>query len=455
MDHFPGRAMRSGVLLVAAAAVALPLTVTLFPVPAGASTANTSNIVYSANPPRHLAFTATGPTSFPYTPSQCVKVFGFDCYTPSEIRTAYNFPSSLSGAGQTIVIVDAFGSPTIASDLHIFDQTFGLPDPTLNIFYPTGRPAFNANDANEADWAFETSLDVEWAHAMAPAATIDLVVAATNSGNVLNVAEKYAVSNHLGSVMSMSFGAPEASIAGAGNNLQLQQADQIYHAAQAAGITVIASAGDAGATDYPSYTTPNPEFPASDPLVLSVGGTDLFTANNGAYRSETAWNDFDPSLCPYGCSAGPFGATGGAPSATFDAPSYQQGVTGFSTRTTSDVAYNASVYTGILVYVGFLPTSEDGFYFVGGTSEGAPQWAAIVALADQAAGKTLGFLNPSLYAVLQDPKAYKADFHDVTVGNNENPYPGPGFSAGKGYDLPTGLGSPNVANLVKTLTTGQ
>jgi subtilase family serine protease len=123
-------------------------------------------------------------------------------------------------------------------------------------------------------------------------------------------------------------------------------------------------------------------------------------------------------------------------------------------RTTSDVSYNASVYTGILVYIGFLAPAEDGFYFVGGTSEGAPQWAAVAALADEAAGRPLGFLNPSLYAILSNPKAYKADFHDVTVGNNENPYPGPGFFAGMGYDLPTGLGSPNVAHLIGTLAAG-
>lgn len=418
-----------------------------------------TGIVYQVNPPHVLALAASAPTSFP-APSQCVKIFGFDCYTPAEIRTAYDVPDSLTGAGQTIVIVDAYGSPTITSDLHVFDQTFGLPDPKLNIFYPTGKPTFNAHSANELGWAFETTLDVEWAHAIAPAATIDLVVA-TNAGcltcvsNQLNIAQQYAVDNHLGSVMSLSFGSPEAAIPNGAKNPHLRRADQIYQAARAAGITVVSSAGDSGATD--GYgTTPNPSFPASDPSVLSVGGTDLFAADNGAYSSETVWNDFDPSLCPYGCGKSPFvGATGGAPSLIFPAPSYQQGLTGSSMRTTSDVAYNASLYTAILVYAGFYPNAADnGYYFAAGTSEGAPQWAAIVALSDQAAGHSLGFLNPSLYAILGDPNAYAADFHDVAAGNNEEPYPGPGFKAGPGYDLPTGLGTPDVAHLISTLTGG-
>lgn len=424
---------------------------------ANADSSTGTGIVYQANPPHVLVKAASAPAGFPTVPSACIKTFGFNCYTPAEIRTAFDVPDSLTGAGQTIVIVDAFGSPTIASDLHVFDQAFGLPDPQLNIFYPTGKPTFNANSGNEVGWAFETTLDVEWAHAIAPAATIDLVVG-TNYGcpncvsNALNEAQQYAVDNHLGNVMSLSFGVPEAVIPNGASNPQLRQADQIYEAAKAAGITVVAADGDSGA-GFGFGTPPSPSFPASDPSVLSVGGTDLFTTNNGAYRSETVWNDFAPSLCPYGCSIGPFGATGGAPSSIFPAPSYQQGLTGFSMRTTSDVSYNGSVYTGVLVYVGFFEHAADnGYYVFGGTSAGAPQWAAITALADQAAGHALGFLNPSLYAILGDAKAYASDFHDVTVGNNEVPFPGPGFNAGPGYDLPTGLGTPDAAHLISTLT---
>ncbi len=411
---------------------------------AQAASGNSTPIIYTASPPHAFAFSKVT-AGFP-SPSQCVKQYGLACYTPQEIRTAYDVPSSLTGAGQTIVIVDAFGSPTIRQDLQVFDQEFGLPATTLNIIYPNGQPAFNPNSGNEVGWAEETSLDVEWSHAIAPGATIDLVVAPSNDGNALNNAEQYAVSNHLGNVMSMSFGAPEAAIAGAGNNLQLRQADAIYRAAAQAGISVFASAGDNGASN--GYPQPNALFPASDPYVTSVGGTDLFMNAKYQYKSETVWNDSDPSLCPFGCPYGVFGATGGAPSAVFAAPSYQSGLTGQAMRSTSDVAYNASVYTAVMVYLGFLGPNN-GFYFFGGTSEGAPQWAAITALADQAAGHPLGLLNPQLYRIAQNPKAYAADFHDVTVG--QNALYGPGFSAGTGYDMPTGLGSPNVANLIQTL----
>jgi subtilase family serine protease len=214
---------------------------------------------------------------------------------------------------------------------------------------------------------------------------------------------------------------------------------------------VFASAGDNGAAN--GYATTNPLYPASDPLVTAVGGTDLFMSTSGHYQSETVWNDGDPSLCPFGCTAGVFGASGGAPSSVFQAPSYQIGDgSGFAMRTTADVAYNASVYTAVMVYLGFLG-SNSGFYFFGGTSEGSPQWAAITALADEAAGHGLGALNPLLYRIAGNAKAYGRDFHDVTVGNNA--FFGPGYNAGTGYDLPTGLGSPNVANLITSLVAGQ
>jgi subtilase family serine protease len=321
----------------------------------------------------------------------------------------------------------------------------GLPDPTLNIFHPTGNPPpLNpSHKGTTASWAAETNLDVEWAHAIAPKATIDLVIASSNFGNVLNVAQRFAVQNHLGNVMSLSFGAPEAAIRGAGNNLQLQQADAIYQAAENAGITVFASSGDDGASNLAGVA--NALFPASDPLVTSVGGTNLFLSDAGTYISEDVWNDAD--ACPFGCTSGAFGATGGAPSKIFAAPAYQQALSGMTARTTSDVGYNASVYTAVLVYLGWA--NPAGFYFFGGTSEGAPQWAGLTALADQDAGHSLGLINPRLYAIGANAASYAADFHDVTAGDNA--FHGPGFSAKTGYDLPTGLGTPNGANLISDL----
>lgn len=421
---------------------------------ATAGPADKSDIIYVANPP--IVPAGRTPKIFPPfpPPSICREPLGttsqsrgLNCYTPTLIKTGYNFPPArtLDGTGETIVIVDAFGSPTVRSDLHNFDEVMGLPDPTLNIFHPTGNPPplIPTKRHDTAGWAVETSLDVQWSHAIAPGATIDLVIASTSSGNVLNLAQQFAVQNHLGNVMSLSFGSPEAAIRGLGNNIQLRQADAIYHAAKNAGITVFASSGDFGATDGTSIVSA--EFPSSDPLITAVGGTHLFLSDSGAYQSENVWNDVD--ACPFGCTRGQDGVTGGAPSRIFAAPAFQQPFSGNPARTTSDVGYNASIYTGILVYLGFEPVPQ--FFFVGGTSEGAPQWAGLTALADQAAGHSLGFINPKLYAIASNPGKYAADFHDITLGDNS--FFGPGFSAKPGYDIPTGLGSPNATNLINDL----
>ncbi|MHB1986428.1 MAG: S53 family peptidase [Acidimicrobiales bacterium] len=430
---------------------------------ASAATSSTSTIVYQVHPIAVQATQSTSATSL--SPAACIASYGLACYGPQILHTAYQVPwtinGQLAGTGEQIAIVDAFGSPTVASDLATFDAAFGLPAPDLHIYYPDGQPTYNPLSGNETGWAEETSLDVQTAHDLAPGARINLIVASSNNGNDLNNAEQYAVTNHLGNVMSMSFGAAEAAIAGGGNNLQLQQANSIYTQAAAAGISVFASSGDSGATN--GYSTANALFPASDPNVTATGGTDLFVkadtakgnSTNGTYASETAWNDSYPATCPFGCDYGVFGATGGAPSAVFPAASYQSAVSGMSMRTTSDVSFNASVYTATMIYLGFLGGSNNGFYFFGGTSEASPSWAAITADLDQAAGTSLGLLNPTLYSLAGNPTTYAADFHDVTVGNNQDPYPSaPGFPANTGYDLPTGLGTPIVSGLIHSLAPG-
>jgi subtilase family serine protease len=429
--------------LVFGAVSALSLTLSL----SGPAAAGSGDIVYTANPP-HKQMMATprgAPAAFP-TPSQCVAAFGLACYTPALMRAAYNIPAGYDGAGQTIVIVDAYGSPTVQNDLNTFSAAFGLPPADFQVIYPMGKPTFNPNQHHdETNWAFETSLDVQWAHAIAPKAKIILVIAPNNGGNALNNAVGYAVSHHLGQVMSLSFGSDEAAIAGRGNNLQMIQAHKNFQLAAAAGMTVFASSGDGGASD--GHPAANASYPASDPLVTAVGGTDLFMTDAGAYVGEVVWNDGDD--CLFGCTSGPFGATGGAISQIFAAPSYQAALSGQTQRSTADVGYNSGVYTSVLVYVSFLPPDQAGFYFTGGTSAGAPQWAAITALANQALGHPVGFFNPTLYAIGANPAKYAAAFQDVTLGDNA--FNGPGFSAKTGYDFPTGLGSPNVANLISVL----
>jgi len=362
------------------------------------------------------------------------------CYVPQQIRTAYDIQPLLDqgtdGTGRTIVIIDAYQSPTIKQDLALFDEVFGLPDPTLNIITPNGVPAFDPSDSNQVGWSAEISLDVEWAHAVAPGATIDLVLAPSNQDADILAVTQYAVDHNLGDVISQSFGEAESC---ADPNL-LKAEHEVFQQATQKGMTIFASAGDQGAAqptcDGSSYFL-SASTPASDPLVTSVGGTHL-TADQttGAYGSESVWND-------------DFGAGGGGFSTVYSRPPYQApfGVPNNS-RGVPDVAYNGDVAGGVLVAWG-VPAGVGHFFIFGGTSAGSPQWAAIAALADQMAGARLGFINDALYHIGKKPKQ-QSDFHDITVGNNS--FGGiTGYTAAPGWDAASGLGSPDVAKLVPDL----
>jgi subtilase family serine protease len=465
MENQRFKTRRGTFAALGASSLALSMMVLGSPVASSAATGNGSTIVYSVHPIAIRASQSLAASGF--VPGQCIATTGLACYGPQTFHAAYQVPwtinGQLAGTGEQVAIVDAFGSPTVAQDLATYDSEFGLPAADLHVYYPNGKVPFDpkAQHGLQVGWAEETSLDVQTVHALAPGARINLIVASSPYGNDLNVAEQFAVKNHLGDVMTMSFGSPESAIKGGGNNLQLLQADAIYRQASAQGMSVFASSGDSGASNGATFA--NASFPSSDPSVTAVGGTDLFvaadnapsstsTSTDGSYVGETAWNDSYPATCPFGCADGPFGATGGAPSAIFNAPSYQSGV---AMRSTSDVSFNASVYTATMIYLGFLGAANNGFYFFGGTSEASPSWAAITADLDQAAGRDLGLLNPTLYSLASDAATYSQDFHDVTVGNNQLPYPGaPGFAAGAGYDLPTGLGTPIVSGLMSSLAPG-
>src|SRR2546425_13349590 len=261
------------------AALAIAALMLVEPIGA-ASTSNDFN--YTVNP---IAIQLSPDTILPQGLPLCrsASLGNIVCYSPKFIKKAYGFPSTatLDGSGQTMVIVDAFGSPTIAADLARFDTMFGIPPPpSFTIFCgnsptpldPSTCPTvniFNSNPHGSFGWTIETSLDVEYAHAMAPGANIVLVVAATNSGNAINAAEGAAIAAYPGAIFSQSFGIPEIFIHD--NNGQINQAQANYLAAQAAHITVLASAGDLGATN--GFGTPNASFPSSDPLVTAVGGT--------------------------------------------------------------------------------------------------------------------------------------------------------------------------------------
>lgn len=415
---------------------------------AQAATVQTAPHTVIARPQYVLAGMAKAGVTF-----GCQQATAFNrCYGPQQIRNAYNVQSVLdagiTGKGRTIVIIDAFQSPTIASDLHTFDQLFGINDSTLNIIAPDGLTPFDQQDSNQVGWAGEITLDVEWAHTIAPDATIDLVLAKSNQDADLLSATRFAVDHNLGDVISQSFGEAESCV----DPTILKQEHQVFFEATLKHITLLASSGDQGAAqptcDGSSFIK-SVSSPASDPLVTAVGGTQLFAdLTTGAYQSEVAWNE--PTF---------FAGTGGGFSTIYHKPIYQFGTAGIGQfRGVPDVAYNAAINGGVLAVWSTSGAGPNLVFIFGGTSAGSPQWAGITALGSQMAHRRLGFLNLGLYILGHTGFAAKT-FHDITVGNNTftfpdangNPVTITGFDAQKGWDASTGWGSANVAQILPFL----
>lgn len=355
-------------------------------------------------------------------------------YTPAQLRTAYGFDQlSLpgvagDGAGQTIAIVDAYDNPNFvntgsanfaSSDLHKFDLAFGLADPPS--FIKVNQTGGTTMPAVDTGWDGEIALDVEWAHAIAPAANLVLVEASSSStSNLISKAVNYARSRSDVSVVSMSFGLDEYS---GESSLDTYFQTPANHQ----GITFVASTGDNGSPGgYPAYS----------PNVVAVGGTSLsLNRSTGVYIGETGWGN--------GTSSSTLGGTGGGISSYIGQPSYQTGVVTQTTtrRATPDLSMVADPYTGVAVYDTANSGASTPWIQVGGTSLAAPLFGATVAIADQArVANGLTTLDgrsqtlPKIYAMAA------TDFHDITTGSNG------AYSAGAGYDLVTGRGSP-IANL--------
>ncbi len=239
---------------------------------------------------------------------------GLPCYGPDAIRKAYGLDqiiaSGINGTGQTIVIIDAYGSPTLEADLAAFDSAFGLPaPPSIQQIRMPGSTPFDFNDPNQLGWAEETSLDVQWAHAIAPNANIIVVAAVTNNDDDLLAAQNYAINQKLGSIISESFGESELALQQFGKAGQkiFNDNEASYQKAASRKITVVVSSGDDGSAGFDingvEQTVPVANYPASSPNVLTVGGTNLFFGStnpttqdvhadpNGAYIGELVWND--------------------------------------------------------------------------------------------------------------------------------------------------------------------
>ena len=377
-------------------------------------------------------------------------------YTPAEIKKAYGISSiSLNGVtgdgtGQTIAIVDAYSDANIASDLATFDTAFGLSAPaSFKQVSATGSTTLPKSDAG---WDGEIALDVEWAHAIAPKANIILVDATTDSLKNLMAAVKYASSISTVSVVSMSWGSSEFSTESSYDSYFTTPTGHI-------GITYVAASGDEGAAG-------GAEYPAVSPNVLSVGGTTLSIGSSGTVTSETAWSD-----------------SSGGTSSYETASAAQAAATGTTKAKSPDVSYDANPDTGFAVYDSVADDGYVGWEEVGGTSAGAPQWSALVAIADQervAKGSSTldgatGTL-PAIYSIYSNATSYAADFTDITSGSSSlggggfgggfgGGGPGGGrfggrfggsrqsssVSATTGYDTLTGVGSPKAASLVSAL----
>jgi subtilase family serine protease len=448
---------------------------------------------------------AAGQWSQPPTTAQCETKYGVACYQAFQLQRAYNlaplFSRGIEGQGQTIVIVDAFGSPSIASDLQTFDSQMGLPNPpSFQVITPEGPITTNPKNCTSKysptgpdlcsdyyGWTEETSLDVEWSHVMAPQANILLVeTPVTETQGIYGfpqivAAENYVIDHHLGDVISQSFGANEQTFTSPGQIYSLRSA---YVNAAEHGVTVLAATGDQGATSEicdPSSGCANPgdaiccsstrtiDWPASDPLVTAVGGTQL-QLNSKGYRTapDSVWNTLSSTLG----IPGPVyttGAGGGGHSAVFSRPRFQSGVAGTvgGSRGVPDIAMSAS-QNGAVDFYDTTDPSVAGWSIVGGTSEASPLFSGIVALADQVAGHSLGYLNPALYAMAQ----IRGNNGIVPISQGGNTYTFctaaavqsngscasssdlvtvPGFDANGTYNNATGWGTVNAASFVPAL----
>jgi kumamolisin len=349
--------------------------------------------------------------------------------SPQQVASLYNFPSGFNGSGQCIGIIE-LGGGFVQADLDTYFGQLGLPTPQVIAVSVDG--GLNQPDGNPNGPDGEVMLDIEVAGAVAPGAKIVVYFAPnTDRGYLDAITTAVHDSTNNPSVISTSWGSPEVRW----TDQAIQQMDQAFQAAAAMGVTFCAAAGDQGSFDMDSQDPDfdghdHVDFPASDPFVLGCGGTRLETSN-GAIDSETVWND------------GPESATGGGISDNFDPPSYQSGAGvppsanpgGRVGRGVPDVCGDASPATGYFVRVDGINT------VIGGTSAVAPLWAGLVALLNQALGKNVGFLNPSLYSLNGTPA-----FRDITSGSNGD------YSAGPGWDPCTGLGSPNGGAILQALS---
>jgi len=428
-------------------------------------------------------------------------------YSPSEVQTAYGlnaiYGAGLNGVGQTIVIVDAYGSATIAQDAELFSQVYGLPDLTPSNFQIIKAPGISHNPHGVArNWNIETTLDVEWSHAIAPGANIALVLATDH--NSLDEAINYAVVHHLGNVISNSWGNFEAL----GNPARFNRDTRILEMAAAQGIDVNFSSGDLG-DDSVVVGFASVDFPASSPFATAIGGTSLALNANNSIKFQTGWGTNltriadtialgsppvvpplkvlgDPSFNPnifLGFQSG----GGGGESGVFAQPSFQSGFVPPGNRMIPDIAWLADPFTGVEIII-TDPVLGPSVTVIGGTSLACPMFSALMAIAAEKAGHGLGQAAQLLYSLpagavadivpvgsannvtgLIDGTPVSADSLASPLGNTttyfsalyNSPFSTRWFvitfgtdtslTTGPGWDNVTGVGTPNGANFINAI----
>jgi subtilase family serine protease len=372
-------------------------------------------------------------------------------FTPQQIRDAYGVTPLLqaghTGKGQTVVLIESFGDPTLQQDVDTFDRQFCLPPITVKVMAPLGTTPFNPSNKDMPGWAGETALDVEIVHSIAPDANIVVMTSPVDEteGTIglpqFYQLEQQAIQQHLGNVISQSWGVSEVTLTDQAGQQEIARWDAMYKAATTQqGITFTTGSGDNGATDFKDLqatvlsSAPTTSFPSDEQWVTSVGGTQL--QNTGAGYGEIAWSD-----------------SGGGFSQFYPTPTFQQGLPSSveselaQRRGVPDVSANGDPASGWQIRV------MGQWQTIGGTSAGAPFWAALVAIADQMAGHPIGNINPALYHI-GESGAYAQDFRDVTSGNNSVNTGGvqvQGYDAVPGWDPITGLGSPIANKLLPDL----
>jgi subtilase family serine protease len=378
------------------------------------------------------------------------------CYTPQTLRSAYDvnplIQKGFTGKGQTILDVVSYGSPTLQQDLNTFDTQFGLPHLQVQTIAPLGTALSTSQKHGTGVWALETDMDVEIMHTIAPDAHIVVLASPVNEteGTIglpqFLALEQYAVTHHLGNVISQSWSVSEATLADSPSQQFIKQYSDFYQQITLhQGITIVSSTGDNGATNVADIsstrlaTTPTVNFPADVPWVTAIGGTSL--AHTTAGYTETAWV-----------------GSGGGKSAYFAEPAFQNAlphtiqVLLANHHGLPDVAADADSFTGMAFYV------NGQWMLSAGTSASTPVWAALLAIADQMAKHPLGFVNPGIYklGLLQH---VQRDFRDITQGNNTVTHGLPGqsslhvqgYQAMPGWDAVTCWGSPLASQIVPDL----